>query len=77
MARLVQELRALPVEIDNISIEESFKETLYLAQKYELTTYDSSSLELATRHNLPLATLAAKLRKACMAIPIALLPSNL
>ncbi len=77
MASLVQELRALPVEIDNISIEESFKEALLLAQKFELPTYDSSYLELAKQRALPLATLNAKLRKACMAIPITLLPANL
>jgi predicted nucleic acid-binding protein len=75
MAHLVREFRALPVEIDNMSNEESFKETLLLARKYELTTYDSSYIELAKRRELPLATLDTKLRKVCLTAHIGLLPA--
>ena len=77
MTHLVREFRALPVEIDIMSTEESFKETLFLAGKYELTTYDSSYIELARRRNLPLATLDTKLRKVCLATHIKLLPSKM
>jgi prevent-host-death family protein len=77
MTLLVQEFRALPVEIDTMSTEESLKETLLLARKYELTTYDFSYIELAKRRDLPLATLDTKLRKVCLATHIRLLPSNI
>ncbi len=75
MNRLVRELRALPVEVDVTSTEESLNETLILARKYELTTYDASYIELAKRRDMPLATLNAKLRKACLSAKITLLPS--
>jgi len=75
MNRLVRELRALPVEVDVTSTEESRNETLILARKYELTTYDASYIELAKRRDMPLATLDTKLRKACLSAKITLLPS--
>lgn len=75
MSRLVRELRALPVEVDVMSIEESLNETLLLSRKYELTTYDASYIELAKRRDMPLATLDNKLRKACLSAKITLLPS--
>lgn len=73
--RLVKELRALPVEIDATSTERSLEETLALAQKYDLTTYDASYIELAQRREVPLATLDNKLRKACLSAKIAVLPN--
>jgi len=72
---LVRELRALPLEIDATSTERAMEETLALAKKYDLTTYDASYLELAQRRNLPLATLDTKLRKACLSAKIMVLPS--
>ncbi len=75
VSRLVTELRALPLEIDAASTERAMEETLALAKKYDLTTYDASYLELAQRRNLPLATLDIKLRKACLSAKIIALPS--
>ncbi len=75
MNRLVRELRALPVEVDVTSTEESLNEMLILARKFELSTYDASYIELAKRRDMPLATLDAKLRKACLSAKITLLPS--
>lgn len=73
--RLVRELRALPVEIDGTFTERSLEETLALAQKYDLTTYDASYIELALRRDVSLATLDNRLRKACLSAKISLLPS--
>jgi predicted nucleic acid-binding protein len=73
--QLVTELRALPIEIDIASTERAFEETLALARKFDLTTYDASYLELAGRREIPLATLDTKLRKACLSAKITLLPS--
>ena len=75
MGRVIKELRALPIEIDATSTERSFEETLALAQKYDLTTYDASYVELAQRRDVPMATLDHKLRKACQSAKITVLPS--
>lgn len=75
VSQLVTELRALPLEIDATSTERALETILALAQKYDLTTYDASYLELAKRRDLPLATLDAKLRKACLSAKVTLLPS--
>jgi predicted nucleic acid-binding protein len=73
--QLITELRALPLEIDAASTDRAFEETLAIAQKYDLTTYDASYLELAKRREIPLASLDTKLRKACLSAKITLLPS--
>ena len=75
VSRLVTELRALPLEVDFNSTERALEDTLNLARKYDLTTYDASYLELAKRRDLPLATLDTKLRQACVSAKITLLPS--
>ncbi len=75
MRRLIAELRALPIEIDPASTEQALEDTLTLAQKYDLTTYDASYLELALRRNLPLATVHTKLRRACLSAKILVLSS--
>ncbi len=72
---LITEFRALPLEIDAASTERALEETLALAKKYNLTTYDASYLELAQRRTLPFATLDTKLRKACVSAKITLMPS--
>jgi predicted nucleic acid-binding protein len=57
--QLVRELRTLPLEIDSTSTDHALEETMTLAQKYDLTTYDASYLELASdtisrsRHLIP------------------------
>ncbi|MGP0594463.1 type II toxin-antitoxin system VapC family toxin [Nitrospira sp. T9] len=75
VSQLITELRALPVEIDTTSTEQALEETMSLARKYELTTYDASYLELAKRRGMPLATLDTKLRQACVLAKIPVLPS--
>ena len=73
--RLTSELRALPVEIDTASTARSLDETLSLAQRYDLTTYDASYVELAQRRDVALATLDHRLRKVCSSAKLSLLPS--
>lgn len=75
MGRVIKELRWLPIEIDTYSTERSFDETLAIAQKYDLTTYDASYVELARRRDVPIATLDQKLRKTSVSIKIDVLPS--
>lgn len=72
---LVAELCALPLKIDSTCTERALEETLSLAKQYNITTYDASYLELAKRHDLPLATLDTKLRQACLSAKITALPA--
>ena len=74
--RLVKELRDLPVEVDVASTERVLVETLGLADRYDLSTYDAAYLELAQRRGLPLATLDKRLREACAAAGIGVLPEQ-
>ncbi len=75
LSRLLSEMRALPVEIDSASTARSLEETLGIAQRYDLTTYDASYIELAKRRGVPLATLDHRLRKVCLSAQLTLLPS--
>lgn len=49
---------------DLAAADHAFGAIIRLAQKYNLTGYDATYLELAIRKNLPLATLDQNLRKA-------------
>jgi predicted nucleic acid-binding protein len=58
------DLALLPIQIDPETDRHAWGATLRLAEKYRLTVYDSSYLELAVRRSLPLATLDRQLRAA-------------
>ena len=57
-------LHAVPIAIDASTAARALSETLQLARRYRLSSYDASYLELALRSGLPLATLAEALQKA-------------
>jgi len=57
-------LRSLFITTDSRTNEAAWDDTLSLARKHDLTVYDASYLELALRHNLPIATLDKPLAKA-------------
>ena len=63
-------LEALPIEIDPVTTSRSWGASLELAQTHELSLYDATYLELATRLQLPLATLDRGLRNAAQAVGI-------
>jgi len=52
MERLVQ----LGVRVDDETWDRGWRETLFLARRFGLTTYDAAYLELAARRDAPLAT---------------------
>jgi predicted nucleic acid-binding protein len=58
---LIQEL---PITIDGGTASHAFGQTVDLARRHGLSTYDASYLELALRMQLPLATLDKVLRVA-------------
>lgn len=72
--RLVAILSELPIEIDRESDDDALSRILAIARRFGLTTYDAAYLELAERRSLPLATLDARLAKACKALKLPLLP---
>ena len=67
-------LAALPIRPDRSVETEALTAVVALAACHGLTTYDASYVELAQRRRLPLATLDRKLREACAAAGVAVLP---
>ncbi len=59
-------LKDLAIEVDGDTFPQSLTDTLQLARRYRLSSYDASYLELAVREALPLATLDADLRRAAV-----------
>ncbi len=57
-------LGALPIEIEPVSTVRVWEGALALADRYDLSIYDATYLELALRMRLPLATLDAELAAA-------------
>ena len=54
------------ISVDTRSAERALKDTLQLARRFKLSSYDASYLELALREGLPLATLDADLHSAML-----------
>lgn len=54
------------LRVDLRTAERALGETLQLARRFKLSSYDAAYLELALREGLPLATLDADLREAML-----------
>jgi predicted nucleic acid-binding protein len=57
-------LSELDVEVDSATFAKALTDTLQLARRHRLSSYDASYLEVALREGLALATLDEDLRKA-------------
>lgn len=57
-------LEDVDIEVDTATFQHALSDTLQLARRYQLSSYDASYLELALRQGIPLATLDNDLRKA-------------
>lgn len=66
------ELRLLPIEIDRAGDVLVWSSIVRLADRFRLTVYDASYLELAHRRALPLATGDRTLRAAARALSVEL-----
>ena len=73
--RLAGFLHALPIKVDDETANRAWTETLRLAERFGLSAYDASYLELAQRHRLPLASLDQDLRAAATALGLHVLGS--
>ncbi|HEY6455754.1 MAG TPA: type II toxin-antitoxin system VapC family toxin [Steroidobacteraceae bacterium] len=60
----IEMLRAMRIEADSATFTQALTDTLQLARRHRLSSYDASYLELALRAGLPLATLDEELRRA-------------
>ena len=67
-------LATLPIEVDPNTAAMALRETLTLARRHSLTTYDASYLELALRLGLPLASTDRALRRAAIDEGVVVLP---
>ena len=59
-------LRDMRISVDPSTAERALGDTLQLARRFKLSSYDASYLELALREGLPLATLDADLLEAML-----------
>jgi predicted nucleic acid-binding protein len=57
-------LEGIPIEVDPDTFAHVLSDTLQLARRYRLSSYDASYLELALREAVPIATLDEDLRRA-------------
>jgi predicted nucleic acid-binding protein len=57
-------LEGVDIDVDSATFGQALSNTLHLARRYKLSSYDASYLELALRLGIPLATLDEDLQKA-------------
>ena len=57
-------LTRMAIHTDDVTFARALTDTLHLARRYGLSSYDASYLELALRAGLPLATLDVELARA-------------
>ena len=69
-AALTAFLRDLPIMLDLDTAERAWREAAQLAERFGLSVYDATYLELALRRRLPLASLDQGLREAAGAMGI-------
>jgi predicted nucleic acid-binding protein len=63
----LESLAELPIEIEDPALPQIFVSVRALVSRYSLTAYDAAYLELALRHNLPIAALDRALSRAAQA----------
>ncbi len=71
----VTRLLALPIWVEEASPQRVLSEVLALGRETGLAAYDALYVDLAARHDLPLATLDRAMRSAARKNRIALLPA--
>ncbi|MBV8146736.1 MAG: type II toxin-antitoxin system VapC family toxin [Gammaproteobacteria bacterium] len=69
-------VEAAPIVVDGETAARALTETLDLARRYGLSSYDASYLELALRSMLPLATLDRALQSAAQKAGVKLVKSS-
>lgn len=62
----IEIIRELPVVIDHEAAAVAFTRLVDLASEHDLTVYDATYIELATRRQLPLASNDARMKQAAI-----------
>jgi len=62
----IEIIRELPAVIDHEAAAVAFTRLVDLASEHELTVYDATYIELATRRQLPLASNDARMKQAAI-----------
>ncbi|AOU97769.1 twitching motility protein PilT [Acidihalobacter yilgarnensis] len=70
--RYIAVLERLNISVDQATAAQALGDTLNLARRYKLSSYDAAYLELSLRTGLPLATLDADLEKATTAAGVSI-----
>ena len=68
--RYVDLLKGLSIVEERQRFSETVSNVLPLAREYDLSAYDAAYLDVAVRHEIPLATLDGAMQKACTAAGI-------
>ena len=74
MRRLMSDLAALPIEVEQVDMTQILEAVSVLAQRHGLTSYDAAYVELAIRRGLPMATLDRKLKEVSLAEHLSVIP---
>src|ERR1700676_3559566 len=74
LIRVRRALAALPIEVEAVASDHILSAVSDLGRRLDVTSYDPAYVELAGGRGLPLATLGARLRKACAALKVQVLP---
>ena len=74
MQRLMTDLAALPIEVEQIEMTEMLGAVSVLAQRHGITSYDAAYVELAKRRGLPVATVDRKLKAVSLAERLSVIP---
>jgi predicted nucleic acid-binding protein len=64
--KAIHTLAELPIVVDTMTADNAWLETMEIAERYDLTLYDASYLELSLRRSLPLATFDNSLKRAAL-----------
>ncbi|MGB7132340.1 MAG: type II toxin-antitoxin system VapC family toxin [Candidatus Sulfotelmatobacter sp.] len=70
---ILQQIVSLPISVMPLDAKQAFEQVLPLARQYRLSEYDAAYLEVALRHQLPLATLDSQLSRSAREAGIVLL----
>lgn len=70
---ILQQIASLPISVMPVDAKQAFGRILPLARQQTLSEYDAAYLELALRHQLPLATLDSALRRSAQDTGVVLL----
>jgi predicted nucleic acid-binding protein len=73
---IMERLAQLRVRVDDETWGRGWRETLFLARHFGLTTYDAAYLELASRRDAPLATADQAMVRAARAAGVAVIGAD-